>query len=49
MTEKKDLISYSVRDLDNGAILVLSTDDGELLYAIQQFREFQGSAHHGHS
>lgn len=46
MTEKKDLIKYPVQDLNNGAILILSTDDGELLQAIQQFMVFQGSAHH---
>lgn len=48
MTEKKDLIKYSTKDLDNDAILILTTDDNELLQAIQQFMEFQDSAHHGH-
>jgi hypothetical protein len=48
MTEKKDLIKYSVQDLENGAILVLTTDDAELLEAIQEFMAFQGSEHQGH-
>jgi hypothetical protein len=48
MAEKKNLIKYSIKELDNGAALVLTTDDSELLQAIQQFMEFQGSEHHGH-
>jgi hypothetical protein len=48
MTEKKDLIKYSVQYLNNGAILILTTDDPDLRQAIQQFMEFQGTAHHGH-
>ena len=48
MAEKKNLIKYSVEGLDNGATLVLTTDDSELLQAIQQFMEFQRSEHHGH-
>lgn len=48
MAEKKDSIRYSIKELDDGAVLVLNTDDGELLQAIQQFMEFQGSQHQGH-
>jgi hypothetical protein len=48
MTEKKDLIKYSVQDLKNGAILILTTDDAELRKAIQEFMAFQGSEHRGH-
>jgi hypothetical protein len=48
MIEKKDLIKYSIKERDNGATLVLTTDDRELLRAIQQFMEFQGSQHTGH-
>ena len=48
MAEKKDLIEYSIKELDDGAILVLTTQDSELIQAIQQFMEFQGSEHHGH-
>lgn len=48
MAEKKDLIEYSIKELDDGAILVLTTEDSELLQAIQQFMEFQGGEHHGH-
>jgi hypothetical protein len=48
MAEKKDMIKYSVNELGNGTTLVLTTDDGELLRAIQQFMEFQGQEHYGH-
>lgn len=48
MAQKKSLINYSVQDLDNGAILTLTTNDSELLRAIQQFMSFQGTQHHGH-
>jgi hypothetical protein len=48
MAEKKDLIRYSTQQLDNGAVLVLTTDDKELLNAIQQFMNFQGKEHMGH-
>lgn len=48
MKEKRDLIKYSVKELHNGTTLVLTTDDSELLHAIQQFMEFQGSEHMGH-
>lgn len=48
MAEKKDMIRYSVEELDNGSILVLTTDDEELIQAIQQFMEFQNSEHSGH-
>ena len=48
MTQKKDLIKYSVQNLDNGATLALTTNDTELLQAIQQFMSFQGMQHHGH-
>jgi hypothetical protein len=48
MTEKKNLIKYTVQYLSNGALLILTTEDPELRQAIQQFMEFQGTAHHGH-
>jgi hypothetical protein len=41
MTAKKDLINYSIKDTDGGSILVLTTNDTELLNAIQQFMNFQ--------
>ncbi len=48
MTAKKDLIQYSIKDIEGGSVLVLSTNDTELLYAIQQFMNFQSSQHIGH-
>ena len=48
MTAKKNLIQYSSKDVDNGSILILTTNDAELLDAIQQFMNFQSSQHMGH-
>jgi len=48
MTVKKNLIQYSIKDVDNGSILILTTNDAELLDAIQQFMNFQSSQHMGH-
>lgn len=48
MTEKKDLINYSIKNIDGGSVLVLTTNDTELLNAIQQFMNFQTSQHMGH-
>ncbi len=48
MTAKKDLINYSIKDIDGGSILVLTTNDTQLLDAIQQFMNFQSSQHMGH-
>lgn len=48
VAQKKSLINYSVQDLDNGAVLTLTTNDSELMQAIQQFMSFQGTQHHGH-
>lgn len=48
MTAKKDLIQYSVKDIDGGSVLILTTRDTELLNAIQQFMAFQSSQHMGH-
>jgi len=48
MTAKKNLIQYSIKDVDNGSILILTTNDAELLDAIQQFMNFQSSQHMGH-
>lgn len=48
MTKKKDLIQYSVKDMDGGSVLILTTNDTELLNAIQQFMNFQSSQHMGH-
>jgi len=48
MNENKDLIQYSTRQIEGGAILVLTTNDSETLDAIAQFLEFQSSQHMGH-
>ena len=48
MTAKKDLIEYSIKDIDGGSVLILTTNDTGLLNAIQQFMNFQSSQHMGH-
>lgn len=48
MIAKKDLIQYSIKNIDGGSILILTTNDTELLDAIQQFMNFQSSQHIGH-
>ncbi|HJU14486.1 MAG TPA: hypothetical protein VJ792_08545 [Candidatus Nitrosotalea sp.] len=48
MTAKKNLIQYSVNDIDGGSVLILTTNDSELLRAIQQFMDFQSAQHMGH-
>lgn len=48
MASKKDLIRYSIRDMDGGASLILSTNDTGLLEAIKDFMDFQSRQHMGH-
>jgi len=48
MTAKKALIQYSIKDMDGGSILILTTNDTVLLDAIQKFMDFQSSQHMGH-
>jgi len=48
MTAKRNLIQYSIKDIDGGSILILTSNDTELLDAIQQFMNFQSSQHMGH-
>ena len=48
MTAKKDLIQYSIKNIDGGSILILTTNDTELLDAIQKFMNFQSSQHMNH-
>jgi hypothetical protein len=48
MAEKKDLINYSIQQIKNGYMLVLTTSDGQLIEAIKQFMAFQASQHAGH-
>ena len=48
MTAKKNLINYSIKNVDGGSALILTTNDTALLDAIQQFMNFQSSQHMGH-
>ncbi len=48
MSEKRDLIKYSINELTNGSELVLNTTDKDLVYAIHQFIKYQNNAHQGH-
>ena len=48
MNAKKNLIDYSIKDIDGGSVLILTTNDTQLLHAIQQFMDFQSSQHMGH-
>jgi len=48
MTSKNDLIQYSIKDVEGGSVLILTTNDTELLGAIQQFMNFQSSQHMNH-
>lgn len=48
MAAKKYLINYSIKDIDGGSVLILTTNDTQLLNAIQQFMNFQSSQHMGH-
>ena len=48
MTAKKDLIQYTINDIESGSVLILTTNDTELLEAIQQFMDFQSNQHMGH-
>ena len=48
MIAKKNLIQYSIENIDGGSILILTTHDSELLDAIQKFMNFQSSQHMSH-
>jgi hypothetical protein len=48
MTERKDLITYDIMQINNGSILLLTTDDQQLISAIHQFIAFQSAQHTGH-
>ena len=48
MTEKKDLIKYTIRQMSNGSALLLTTNDQQLIGAIHQFIAFQTGQHRGH-
>lgn len=48
MSEKKDLIKYSILQMKNGSTLILTTNNKQLINAIIQFMDCQATAHHGH-
>lgn len=48
MTAKKNFIQYSIKDIDGGSVLILTTNDTKLLNAIKQFMDFQSSQHMSH-
>jgi hypothetical protein len=48
MAERKDLIIYKIRQINNGSILLINTNDKQLLLAIHQFIAFQSTQHSGH-
>ena len=48
MFEKKDLIKYDLLEMKNGSSLMLTTNDTQLVDAINQFMEFQAGQHQGH-
>lgn len=48
MSEKKDLIKYSISEMNNGSSLLLTANDKELIDAIREFMEFQSREHSGH-
>lgn len=48
MTEKKDLLKYSILEVKNGSALLLTTNNQQLIGAIHQFIAFQTGQHSGH-
>jgi hypothetical protein len=48
MTDKKDLIDYSIVEMNNGSSLILKTNDTEVIDAVSKFMEFQAIEHRGH-
>lgn len=48
MSDKIDLIKYSILEMNNGSSLLLTTNDKELIDAIRRFMEFQSREHFGH-
>jgi hypothetical protein len=47
MTEKKDLLKYSILEVKNGFALLLTTNNQQLIEAIHQFIAFQTGQHSG--
>ena len=48
LKKKKELINYSILDMKNGSSLILSTNNKEVVDAINQFMKFQATEHKGH-
>jgi hypothetical protein len=48
MTDKRNLIDYSIIEMNNGSSLILESNDTEVIDAISQFMEFQAIEHKGH-
>ena len=48
MNLKRDLIEYRIDDMNNGANLILFSNDKELTRAINQFMKYQAGEHKGH-
>lgn len=48
MNLKREMIEYRIEDIENGASLILFSNDKELTRAINQFMEFQAGEHKGH-
>jgi hypothetical protein len=45
MLDKKDLIKYDISEVGTRSILILTTDDKQLIDAINDFMEFQTDEH----
>jgi hypothetical protein len=48
MLQKKDLIKYDKLEMKNGSSLILTTNDRQLIDAINHFMKFQARQHQGH-
>lgn len=48
MTQDKDQIQYQILDLKNGSILLLITNNSNLVSSINQFMTYQSTEHKGH-
>ena len=48
MSQNKEQIHYQIQDLKNGSILILITNNSNLVSSINQFMTFQSTEHTGH-
>ena len=48
MSQNKDQIQYHIRDLRNGSILLLITNNSSLINSINEFMTYQSTEHTGH-